>query len=149
MLRLSQEDRTYVVPFEIGGEKTDFTLRPISVTAKRELLMDIDELPKTMESFSKLIEIVSRHIVSIEGCNGKPPAEILGQLEYVDDLVMITNELIRYATITRKEREGLELSPERPSAASAANRAEMPASDETESPENEPASTIQKTTEAS
>jgi hypothetical protein len=135
-LRLVNKQRTHTI--EACG--TRFTIRSLSIGDKEKLVYDLmtigDGTSAEDSAFSRLVDRLCTAIVSIEGYE-EPPADILKQLEELEDLRAIVQAVIAFCSLTKAERKNSPSSSVQPTPESAGN-VEKPAG-----PDGEPASTTQ------
>ena len=90
MLRLADKNQTYPLPFMVGGERTVFNIRGMSIADQFDIIGKLSEIGA--DGFlDTMIETLCPYIESIDGYDDKP-ADVLRQLETQAHLIDIMRE---------------------------------------------------------
>ena len=135
MLRLAQKGRTYDVPIKLGDEETIFVLHAMNIGERQDMIETVQglsakdgELP-----FKVLIATLNERIVSIKGYD-EDVTTTLYKMEFIDDLMEITKQIIEFAGLTGDQEKNSPSSSAQSIAASAGSV------ETTAKPDGEPAS---------
>jgi len=126
MLRTVRDKRTYDVPMEIAGEEVVFRISGMSLDDRAALVATCQTAQENSTNpIGDVLDEICKHVVWIKGHEGTP-REILGALEYDEDLHAIMKGLVDFTTLPEAERKNLLSSPGRPILASAGSPVEKP-----------------------
>lgn len=131
-LRLVNKERTQ----PIQACDTTFQLISLAIGEKEQLVYELTNIGPEYGAFSRLLDIITPVISSIEGYDGSV-RKTLDKLEDIDQLRTIVQAIIKHCSLTEDESKNSPSSSEQPTPESAGN------ADQNAAPDVAPASTTQ------